>query len=58
MAINHDPLDLTLDKNDDQQLEPEEAMIDVATDRQPTTGNISALYLVTCSNCLSIWIQR
>lgn len=43
MAINHGPLDLTFDKNDDQQLEPEEPMIDVATDRQATTGNISAL---------------
>jgi hypothetical protein len=51
MAINHGPLDMTLDKNDDQQLETEEAMIDVATDRQATAGNICALNLVTCSNC-------
>jgi hypothetical protein len=31
MAINHGPLDMTLDKRDDRQLETEEAMIDVAT---------------------------
>jgi hypothetical protein len=33
MAINHGPLDITLDKRDDPQLEMEEAMIDVATSR-------------------------
>jgi hypothetical protein len=38
-TINHGALHLTHDSHDDRQLGPEEAMIDVATDGQATTGN-------------------
>ena len=56
MAINHRSVDITLDKNDEQQLKTGEPMIDVGlptcTHREVTAGNITIPYHVTRPNCL------
>jgi hypothetical protein len=60
MAINHGPLDITLDKRDDRQLETEEAMIDVATSHGQESKGWKHRCPPSCHmpNCLSNSIKR
>jgi hypothetical protein len=48
MAINHGPLDITLDKRDDRQLETEKAMIDVSTLRGQECNGWKHRCLLSC----------